>query len=116
MLARKAIYGLKSSGTVFRSFLAETLDTMGYRPSYANPCLWLRPAVKTDGSEYSEYILCCVDDMLSISHNTRKSMKKIQEDFNIKDNNIGPSRTKEKGTTGNIYILIGELEYVVFLP
>ena len=31
MLARKAHYGLNSSGTAFRAFLAETMDVMGYR-------------------------------------------------------------------------------------
>ena len=30
----KALFGLKSSGAAFRSFLVETLNTMGYRPSY----------------------------------------------------------------------------------
>ena len=55
MLARKALYGSKSSGAAFRTFLAETMDTMGYRPSYADLDLWLRPAVKPDGFEYYEY-------------------------------------------------------------
>ena len=39
MLVIKAIYGLKSSGTVFRAFLVETLGIMSYRPSYADPDL-----------------------------------------------------------------------------
>ena len=37
MLSRKALYVLKSSGAAFRSFLAETMDEMGYRPSYSDP-------------------------------------------------------------------------------
>ena len=57
MLERKTIYGLKSSGVSFRAFLEETLDVMGYHPNYADPDLWLRPAVKSDGFEYYEYIL-----------------------------------------------------------
>jgi hypothetical protein len=36
MLAKKAPHGLKSSGTAFRAFLAETLDTMDHKPSYAD--------------------------------------------------------------------------------
>ena len=40
MLERKALYGLKISGTTFRAFLTETLDAMGYHMSYANPDLW----------------------------------------------------------------------------
>ena len=41
MLVRKSLYVLKSSGAVFRAFLAETLNTMGYQPSYADPDLKL---------------------------------------------------------------------------
>ena len=116
MLARKALYGLKSSGTSFRDFLAETLYAMGYRPSYADLDLWLRPAVKPDGFEYYGYILFYVDDMLCISHNRRKLIKRIQEVFKLKDDKIEPSRTKEKGTTGKNYTLRDKLEYVFFLP
>ena len=57
MLVRKALYGSKSSGASFRAFLAENYYAMGYRMSYANPDLWLRPAVKLDGFKYYEYIL-----------------------------------------------------------
>ena len=88
IMLRKAVYGLKNSGTAFRAFLAKTLGTMGYRPIHANPYLWLHPSVKPDGFEYYEYILCYIDNMMSISRNTQKSMKRIQEDLNVKDNKI----------------------------
>ena len=52
MLVRKALYVLKISDAAFRAFLAETLDAMGYRPSYTNTDLWLRPSVKPDVLEY----------------------------------------------------------------
>ena len=39
IMVRKSLDGLKSYGAVFRAFLVETLDAMGYRPSYANPDL-----------------------------------------------------------------------------
>jgi hypothetical protein len=48
MLITKALYGLKSSGAAFRAHLAETLDAMGYKPSYQDPGVWLHPAVKPD--------------------------------------------------------------------
>jgi hypothetical protein len=49
MIIKKALYGLNSSGATFRAHLAETLDAMGYKPSYTDPDVWLRPAVKPDG-------------------------------------------------------------------
>ena len=79
MLARNSLYGLKSSGAAFRSFLADTLDAMSYWTRYANPELWFRPEVKPDVFDYFEYILCYVDNMLCISHNTRKLMKRIED-------------------------------------
>ena len=83
MLAGNDLYGLNSSGAALRAFLAETLEKMGYRPSYADPDLWLRPEVKPYGFNYHEYILCYVKYVLYISNNLRKSMKRIQEDFKL---------------------------------
>ena len=57
VMAVQALYGLKLSGAAFQSFLAETLDSLNYRPSYADPDVWMRPAVKPDVYEYWEYIL-----------------------------------------------------------
>ena len=68
MLVVRALYGLKSSGAAFRAFLAETLDSIGYRPSYTDPDVWMRPAIKPDGFNYWEYVLCYVDNILTISH------------------------------------------------
>jgi hypothetical protein len=46
MIIVRALYGLKSSGAAFRSLLAETLADLGYTPSYADPDVWMKPAVK----------------------------------------------------------------------
>ena len=88
MLVVRALYGLKSSGAAFRALLAEVLYDMGYRPSYADPDVWMRPGIKVDGFEYWEYVLCYVDDVLSISDNPMKTMKQIQAKFKLKDDKI----------------------------
>ena len=41
ILVVRALYRLKSSGAAFRAFLAETLYDLGYRPSMADPDVWL---------------------------------------------------------------------------
>ena len=64
MMVKKAFYGLKISGAAFRAFLADTLDAMGYWMSYADPDLWLQPAVNLGGFKYYEYILFYVDDTI----------------------------------------------------
>jgi hypothetical protein len=67
-LIKKALCGLKSAGAAFRSLLADNLMDMGYRPTKADPDVWLRPATKPDGFEYYEMALCYVDDIVSMSH------------------------------------------------
>lgn len=48
--------------------------------------VWRRPAVKPDGEEYYEYVLCYVDDVLTISYDTDRVMKQIDEKLDFKDN------------------------------
>ena len=57
-IVKKALYGLKSDGAAFRYLLVDTLMDLGYWPTNANPDVWLRPAVKPDGFEYYEMVLC----------------------------------------------------------
>jgi len=85
MIVVRALYGLKSSGAAFRSFLAEHLYDIGYVPSPADPDVWMRPAVKNDGFKYWEYVLCYVDDLLAISHNPSGTMKSIEAKFRLKN-------------------------------
>ena len=40
---------------------------MGFTSPVADPDIWLTPAIKYNGEEYHEYILCYVDDVLGIS-------------------------------------------------
>ena len=108
MLVRKALYGLKKSGALIQVLLAYNLYAMGYRPSYVDPDLWLRPAVKPGSFEYYEYTLCYVNDMLCVSHKPRKLMKKIQEYFKLKDYNIEPPDGYLGSTLANMKLNSGK--------
>ena len=66
MIVKMVLYGLKSSRVAFRAKLTGVLHDIGYTPSNAYPDVWLRPAVKTDGAEYYEMVLCYVDEVLKI--------------------------------------------------
>ena len=88
-IVRKALYGLKSAGAAFRSLLADTLVDKGYRPTQADPDVWLRLAVKTDGFEYYEMVLCQhVDDILSISDDPKSTLQSLTDIFKLKDYKI----------------------------
>ena len=88
MFVRKALYGLKSSGTAFWAQLAETLHDIGFRPTRANPDVCRRPAKKADGEEYYEYILCYVDDVLAISEHVTEVLQGVHAIFKFKDDKI----------------------------
>ena len=90
MIIVRALYGLKSSGVAFRALLAETLHDLGYKPSYADPDVWMRPAVKHNGFKYWEYVLCYVDDVLHISSEPEKTMNGIKAKFKLKGDKIEP--------------------------
>jgi hypothetical protein len=49
----KALYGLKISAFAWREHLSETLQlSLDFTPCYARADVWMRPAVKQDGTEY----------------------------------------------------------------
>ena len=64
MIIKMALYYLKSSGAVFRLMLAGILHCIHYEPTKADPDVWIRPAIQTDGTEYYEIVLCYVEDIL----------------------------------------------------
>ena len=91
MIIRKALYGLKLSGVAFRAHLVEMLHDIGFKPTKADPNVWIRPAVKPDGSEYYEYIMCFVDDILSVSHDAKSILQSLQGQFKLKGDKIEPT-------------------------
>ena len=88
MIVVRALYGLKSSGAAFRAFLADKLYDIGFKPSLADPDVWMRPAMKSNGFRYWELILCYVDDLLCIHEDPTIALNQIQEDFKFKDGKI----------------------------
>ena len=89
-LVISALYGLKSSGAAFRSFLALKLDEIGFKSTLADPDVWIRPAVKPDGEEYYQYMLVYVDDLLCVAHDASTPLREIMADFKFKKDAIEP--------------------------
>ena len=95
MIVKMALYGLKSSGAAFRYKLAGVLHDLSYVPSKADTDVWIRPAVRPDGSEYYEMSLCYVDDVLLITAEPMKTLDGIRAVFKLKD---------EKAKNPDIYL------------
>ena len=84
MIIKMALYGLKSSGSAFRSKLAGVLRDIGYLSTKGDPNVWIQPAVKPDGTEYNEMVLCYVDNVLAISETPMKNIEGIKAVFKLK--------------------------------
>ena len=69
------LFGLKSSSEAFRSFIEDKLDKIGLQLCVADPDVWLRPATKPYSSQYYEYNMMYMDDILAIYTNTTKILK-----------------------------------------
>ena len=73
----RALYGLKSSGAVFKVHLAGCMRELGYMSCPADPDLWLKEQTDGKGRKYYSCILCYVDDLLVVHHNPKHVMDKI---------------------------------------
>ena len=65
---------------------------LDFTPCLADPDVWMRPAKKSDGSQYYEYVLLYVDDVLVISENAESILRKnLGRYFELKESSIGPT-------------------------
>jgi hypothetical protein len=85
----RALYGLKGSGASYRHHVANCMHHLGYEPCMADPDLWMMPKTRDDGFKYYAYVLIYVDDMLAVSHEALRDMKKIDYYFKMKKESMG---------------------------
>ena len=83
-IIERALYGLKSAGASFRQYLAGKIYDLRFKPSAADPDVWMRPATKTDGTKYYEYVLAYVDDILAMSEKPEEIMQSLMNEFTFK--------------------------------
>jgi hypothetical protein len=70
----RALYGLRSSKTRRHDHLAATFWEASFKACKVDANVWMRPAIKADGSKYYEYVLCYVDDILVVSERPKRIM------------------------------------------
>ena len=90
MIIKKALYWLKSSGSAFWAHLAKTLYDISFISTKANPGVWICLAVKHDGTEYYEYVMCYIDNIISVSLDAISILKSLQGQFKLKHDKIEP--------------------------
>ena len=86
----QALYGLKSASAIFCAQLADCTMFLGYKPYCTDPDLWMKLITRSDSHEnYYSYILCHVDDILVILHDSMSLLEKLDKYFKLKDNSVG---------------------------
>ena len=84
----RALYGLKSSGARFREHMANTLWTMGFVSTKADPDVWIRKGCKPNGDKIYEYVLCYVDDILFGGLDSKLFMKTLSDTYKLKEGSV----------------------------
>ncbi len=85
----RALYGLKSAGAAFQAHLASFMRQMGYTSCKADPDLWLKAKTRPkDNVWYYTYILCYVDDILCIHHDSMTVMNEINGYLPLKPSSV----------------------------
>ena len=85
MIIRQALYGIRSSGKAFRSFLTNHLWDSGFRPTEGDLEVHIRTAITPDGYKYYEIIVTYVDDIIGVSYQAEQMIwSVITNPFTIK--------------------------------
>ena len=81
-----ALYGGKAAGRDFRNHLCSCMEFLNFKSCLADPNVWMRPAIKSDGNTYYEYILLYVDDALVVSENAESILRnELRRYFHLKE-------------------------------
>ena len=67
------------------------MEFLNFKSCLADPDVWMRPAIKSDGNTYYEYILLYVDDALVVSENAESILRnELGRFFHLKEESICP--------------------------
>ena len=65
------------------------MQLLNYESCPADPDLWITKAVHSNGTDYYEYVLLYVDDVLAVSENARENILEKDKYFTMKPESIG---------------------------
>ena len=90
-LIHRALYGGKSAGRDFRNHLRSCMHFLRFKSCPADPDVWMRPSIKSDGTKVYDYVLLYTDDTLVVSENAESILRnEIGRYFELKKESIGP--------------------------
>eukprot|EP00957_Ditylum_brightwellii_P037916 2867715-Ditylum_brightwellii.AAC.2 len=74
VIIRKALYGLIGSCVQFHHHLCAELVKIGFKPSKADPDLWMK-----DASDHYNYVAKCIDGILIMSKDPKVILDLLQK-------------------------------------
>ena len=83
----KALYGTRSGGACWHDKLFDILHQMNFKPSRADPDIWMKSS--KDGSHY-EYIAVYVDDLAMCMKDSKSFCDTLKEKYKLKLKGVGP--------------------------
>ena len=96
-IMHRAVYGGKTSGRDFRNHIRSCMHFINFTSCPADPDVWMRPAIKSDGTKCYDYVLLYVDDALVVSENAESILRNdLGRYFELKEESIGPLRRQSQ--------------------
>ena len=89
----KALYGTRSGGACWHDKFFDILHHMGFKPSRADPDIWMKSS--KDGSHY-EYIAVYVDDLDICMKDLNSFCDTLKEKYKLKLKGVGPINYHQK--------------------
>ena len=83
----KALYGTRSGGARWHDRLFDILQELKFKPSKADPDVWMRPE---PGGTCYEYIAVYVDDLAIAAKDPQAFCNELKQRYNLKLKGVGP--------------------------
>ena len=90
-IMHRAVYDGKTSRRDFRNHLRACMHFINFTSCPAEPDVWMRQAIKSDGTKCYDYVLLYVDDALVVRKNAESILRnELGRYFELKEEYIGP--------------------------
>ena len=71
----RALYGGKSAKADYWHHVRHAMTKLGLQSCKADPDVWFRPSIKSDGTDYYQYVLIYTDDILAIMEEPERFLR-----------------------------------------
>ena len=87
LIFNKAFYGLKSSVKRWAEKFYDSIKEMGFTPSKADPCVWMR---ENKALKCYEYLAIYVDDLCIAAQDRGQIIQTLKKEYKLKVKGDGP--------------------------